>query len=430
LKFKEDDNKKTLFLKKRAQKRSFQSKEASIYIHIPFCDSLCSFCGCTTFITKKRGPILKYLEALKKEISQTPFMEYKTIKSLHFGGGSPSMLTTNEISEILQVIKSRYEISDDAEVAIEVDPRDVSKEKIKELFSIGFNRISMGVQDFNEKTQKAINREHSFESVSELVNTAKTIGFQGVNIDLIYGLPYQTLNSFTETLEKVITLNPNRIAVFSYAHVPWMKKHQNLIKEKDLPNAEEKLKIFRTATGILTNAGYKHIGMDHFAKENDELSILQSKNKLSRNFQGYAAHGSLPLLGFGLSSISQTEDGYLQNTKDFQTYYEAIEKGHAPIHKTLDLSWDDELRRKVIMEILCHRKVDFKAIENEFDIVFTSYFSAELEKLKDLEKDGLLGVFKDKIEVFEKGKFFVRNAAMAFDKYLQKEIKNKYSKTI
>jgi oxygen-independent coproporphyrinogen III oxidase len=391
----------------------------SLYFHIPFCQSLCLYCGCNTVISKEQNISTRYLEALTRELAlvSAQLSPERVVEQMHWGGGTPTYLTPAQLAGLYQNIQQHFTIAPTAEISVEIDPRVTSAEHCRMLKELGFNRLSLGVQDFNPLTQRTINRIQSFEMVKEKVDYCRTLGFEKINIDLIYGLPHQSQQSFLPTIEKVIELSPERIALFSYAHVPWLKKQQQSFA-RFLPAAEEKFKIFMQAAEALCRAGYRYIGLDHFAKPEDELCRAQDARLLTRNFQGYTAKTGCDLFGFGVSAISSWKNVYLQNWHNLKEYYQGIENNQLPIMRGCHLTVDDELRREIIQRILCHGRLIPWEIAREFQIDFFSYFEAEWQSLQELAADGLLVLEKSGFEVTPLGRIFLRNIAAAFDRHL------------
>lgn len=409
------------------------SQELSLYFHIPFCDTLCYFCGCNMFVTRNRERIKRYLQYLKKEIDILAgyLLPERPVSQIHWGGGTPTHLSPEEINELAQYISSKFNIKKNAEISCEIDPRELTKEHLIALRNNGFNRISLGVQDFSEKVQVAVNRIQPESLTQQVIDWIRELKFESLNIDLMYGLPFQTIESFEETLDKVIKISPDRIAVFNYAHVPWMKKHMEMIKTEDLPTADIKLNILQLTINKLTDAKYVFIGMDHFAKPSDELSIALKEKKLYRNFQGYSTHSGTDLIALGISGISQLNDVYSQNVKKEVEYFNLIDEGKLPVEKGYMLTDDDHLRRKVIMKLMCDYELDITSIENEFRINFNEYFSNSLEKLKEIEKDDLVEISAEKIRVKGMGIMIIRNIAMMFDGFIERnDVLTKYSRTL
>jgi len=407
--------------------------DLSLYFHIPFCDTLCYFCGCNMLITRNRERIKTYVQYLKNEIDllRMYLNKERKIIQLHWGGGTPTHLNPDEITDLISYINNNFEIKPEAEEGCEIDPRGLTKEHLQALRSGGFNRISMGVQDFNEKVQIAVNRIQPEEMTRQVVNWVREQGFQSINLDLMYGLPFQTLDTFAKTVEAIIDISPDRIAVFNYAHVPWLKKHQALIKPEYLPRPEEKLSILKMTIEKLNKAGYVFIGMDHFAKPSDELAVAQREKKLYRNFQGYSTHAGTDLYGIGITSISQIGRCYAQNVKKENEYFEKLNNGNFPIERGYYLSDDDILRRYVITKIMCDFELDFGSVEKKFNIEFEKYFNKALEGMVEFIADGLVEIKNRKIIVTEMGRLLIRNIAMNFDRYIeQKTDKAKYSRTV
>ena len=407
--------------------------DLSLYFHLPYCDTLCFFCGCNMLITRNRERINEYIKYVQKEIDlvRTYLLPDRKVAQHHWGGGTPTHLNPDEIIKLASYINQSFEFIDNPEISCEIDPRELSKAHLEALHNNKFNRISMGVQDFNEKVQKAVNRIQPEDITRQAVNWIRELGYQSINLDLIYGLPFQTVKSFSETVEKIIDISPDRIAVFNYAHVPWMKKHMALIHEEDLPKAEEKLEILKTTIEMLTNAGYVFIGMDHFAKPDDELSVALRNKKLYRNFQGYSTNAGADLYGFGITSISQLKNIYAQNYKTEKEYYTALDNESIPTFKGYKLNEDDHIRREVIMRIMCDFELNYKSIEEKFNIKFKDYFKWGLNNLKEFESDDLIVMTDDGFKVKDMGRLLIRNIAMNFDGYMErKEDKAKYSRTV
>ena len=407
--------------------------DLSLYFHLPFCDTLCYFCGCNMIITRNRDRVKEYIRYLKKEIDmiRTYILPDRKVTQLHWGGGTPTHLRPEEIDEVASYIKSSFDFKDDSENGCEIDPRDLTREHLEALRRNGFNRISMGVQDFNDKVQKAVNRIQPEDITRQTVKWVRELGFNSINLDLMYGLPFQTIDSFSDTVDKIIDISPDRIAVFNYAHVPWVKKHMALIHPEDLPHPEVKLEILKMTIEKLTSAGYVFIGMDHFAKPDDELAIALKEKKLYRNFQGYSTHAGSDLYAMGITAISQLQNVYAQNFKTEREYFDSIDNEKLPVAKGYRLSDDDILRRDVIMKLMCNFELDFSAIEKQFNINFKEYFAWGLNNLKEMQKDELLLLDDKKIEVTQMGKLLIRNIAMNFDGYIErKEDTAKYSRTV
>ena len=408
--------------------------EISLYYHIPFCDTLCYFCGCNMLITHSRERIAEYLTYLKKEmnLSSPYFNKDRRIGQLHWGGGTPSYLTPEEIRSLAGSIKEHFTLSSEVESSVEIDPRGLTFEHMKAFRESGFNRISMGVQDFEPKVQEAVNRVQPEEITRDAVEWSRKLGFKSINLDMIYGLPYQTLKSFEDALRKIIDISPERIAVFNFAHVPWLKSHQKLIDKNTLPNPEMKLEILKMTIELLTSSGYIYIGMDHFAKPDDELAVAQKQKTLYRNFQGYSTHSGADLYAFGNSGISQFNHVYAQNYKSLRDYYAALDANRFPTVLGYKMTEDDIVRQHVIMRLMCDMELDKREVEKKFDIDFDSYFASAFPKLDGFVQDDLLKLTDDEIIVKGIGRLVIRNIAMAFDAYLEKMMKEKpiFSRTV
>ena len=406
----------------------------SLYFHIPFCDTICYYCGCNKIVTKNRDHAQPYLNAVYKELALQGelFKATRIVSQLHWGGGTPTFISHEQMSELMQQTRKHFTLLDDdsGEYSIELDPREVTTSSINLLRKLGFNRISLGVQDFNPKVQQAVNRIQSYKETRDVILAARKNNFHSISLDLIYGLPFQTIDSFNETVDKVLDLEPDRLSVFNYAHLPEIFKTQRQIYDFDLPSAEEKLAILQGVTNKLIAAGYEYIGMDHFAKPTDELAIAQKEKKLYRNFQGYSTNSDCDLVALGVTSIGKVADSYSQNIKTIKEYIEMVESEKLPVFRGVSLSEDDILRREVINQLICHFELSFKYIENIFSIKFHEYFSDELDRIKDMQADSLLELTEDKILVRLEGKLLIRNICMVFDVYLQENKHQRFSKTI
>ncbi len=416
-----------------ASNKRLNPSDLSLYFHLPYCDTLCYFCGCNMVITRNRSRVSEYISYIKKEIDllRGYLLTTRQVGQLHWGGGTPTHLSPDEINDLASYIQTSFSFKSDAENSCEIDPRGLSKEHLVALRQNGFNRISMGVQDFNIKVQEAVNRIQPESLTRQVVSWVRELGFDSINLDLIYGLPFQTAESFADTVDKIIDISPDRIAVFNYAHVPWMKKHMALIKEEDIPPADVKLSILKSTIEKLVNAGYEFIGMDHFAKPNDELSIALKEKKLYRNFQGYSTRSGLDLYAFGITGISQLENIYAQNFRTEKEYYQSLDSEVLPIAKGYTLSQDDHIRRYVIMKLMCDFELDFKNVEDKFGIDFKEYFKWGLDNLANFQAEGLVNIANNKIEVIEMGQLLIRNIAINFDGYIEKKIDSaRYSKTL
>lgn len=401
---------------------NMQRRPLSLYFHLPFCATLCYYCACNRIVTANRERARDYLDLIKQEISlqASLFENTRPVTQLHWGGGTPTFFSAAEMTELMHHTARHFHLlhSDRGEYSIEIDPRTVEEGSIGLLRGLGFNRISLGVQDFDPQVQKAVNREQSVAQVRMVTEAARNYGFRSVSYDLIYGLPYQTVTTFSQTLAQVIELAPDRLSVFNYAHLPARFKAQRQINEAALPPAQEKLRILETTIATLLQAGYLYIGMDHFARPDDELAIAQRHGKLQRNFQGYSTHRGADLVGLGVSAIGQIGSVYAQNAKAMPEYSEAIRNGTLAIKRGLILGADDLLRQRVITDIICQGAVCFGDIEQAHAIRFDQYFSHELQRLACLEADGLVERMPDGIRVTPKGRLLLRAVCMVFDRYL------------
>ena len=421
---------------KHFAEKSNQSDQAlSLYFHIPFCDTVCFYCGCNKVVTKDRSKAAPYLERVYKEIAMqaTLFDPSRKVDQLHWGGGTPTFISHNEMRELMAVTRKYFNLHDDdsGEYSIEIDPREVSRDSIKLLRELGFNRMSLGVQDFNPAVQKAVNRIQSREETMAALSAAREENFKSISVDLIYGLPLQTVESFDQTLDELIEISPDRVSVFNYAHLPERFKPQRRINEADLPEASAKLEIFKHCMEKLTNAGYVYIGMDHFAKPDDELTIAQKNGKLYRNFQGYATHADCDLVGIGITSIGTIANSFAQNVRTMDEYYAKIDKAELAVFRGVEIDTDDLIRREAIMQLICHFKLDFKPLETRFTIQFKDYFATELERYKTMVDDGLITMNGDSIEVTARGRLLIRNICMVFDRYIKPDEKTeRFSKLI
>jgi oxygen-independent coproporphyrinogen III oxidase len=393
----------------------------SIYVHIPFCESLCFFCACNKIVTKHHERSAEYLRYLNREIDL--HIEHlgagQTISQLHLGGGSPTFFSDEELAELMRMLKRNFVFAPSGEYSIEVDPRTVNEQRLKHLADLGFNRLSFGVQDFDPEVQKAVHRIQPAEQVFSLVEAARRFQFESVNVDLIYGLPMQTPESFKRTLAQVVELRPNRIALYGYAHLPERFKPQRRISEYELPAAADKITMLGSALKAFIDAGYVYVGMDHFALPDDDLAIAKRQGRLHRNFQGYSTQPDCDLISLGVSAIGRVGATYSQNAKTIEEYYDHLNHGRFPVVRGLALSRDDIVRRAVIMAIMCQGALEYEAIELAYMLDFKSYFADEMAALKALEKTDMLVLEKDGLQVTDTGWFFVRAVAMVFDKHLQ-----------
>ncbi|MEX0736311.1 MAG: oxygen-independent coproporphyrinogen III oxidase [Bacteroidota bacterium] len=394
----------------------------SLYLHIPFCDTLCYFCGCTTVITRNRDQIATYLKALETEIGRmAAYIDRdRQITQMHWGGGSPSYLNPGEIEGLSAFLKKHFRFAEDAEISVEIDPRGLTFEHMKAFRTMGVNRISLGVQDFDERVQRAVHRLQPEAMTRQALDWAATLGITSTNIDLIYGLPLQTLETFQSTLEKVVEISPDRIAVFNFAYVPWMKPHQRLIHSEDLPDTDTKLQLLGASVETLTRAGYEYIGMDHFAKPDDELAVAQRQKALHRNFQGYSTKAGADLYAFGMSAISHFGDVYAQNAKTLPEYLAAVESRRFPTAVGYKMTKDDQIRKFVIMRLMCDLEVEKAEVEDFFNISFDEYFDSSIEQLFDFTRLGMVRHSLNRITIEESGRLVLRNIAMCFDAYLNR----------
>lgn len=407
-------------------------KELSLYVHIPFCHSLCYYCGCNKVVTRHRNKADIYLDYLLEEVTQksSQFQHYQ-IKQLHLGGGTPSFLTIEQLTRLVKHLKASFQFPDNTEMSIEIDPREFAPVKLDLLKSLGFNRLSIGIQDTDLKVQKAINRVQSTLHIAKLIQRAKTVGFKSVNVDLIYGLPHQNKETFAKTLTDVQAMNIDRISLFSYAHMPSKFAAQRKIKDQWLPSSNDKFSLMQQAIERLTDGGFELIGMDHFAKPNDELAIAQQEGRLHRNFQGYTTQGNNDLLAFGVSAISAVGNSFCQNYKDLKHYYQAIEtNGHA-LEKGITLTQDDMIRADIIKALMCNLFVDKQKINEKFNINFDQYFADELTKLDTFIQDGILMTSTNWITASNRARLLIRNIAMTFDAYMKKHLnQQRFSRVI
>ena len=395
-------------------------KPLSLYFHIPFCSSICYYCACNKVITKRKERAEPYLQDLYREIEiqSSLFDGDREVRQMHWGGGTPGFLSLQQTQQLMEKIAQHFSLRRGVgnDYSIEIDPRVVEKGGIGHLRRLGFNRISLGVQDLDEKVQKAVNRVQSLEVIRAVIEDARRHGFRSINLDLIYGLPHQTLHSFAATLQQIIELAPDRIAMHNYAHLPQRFPPQRRIEAEDLPDSDVKLNILHNAIDQLSAAGYDYIGMDHFTRPDDELAVAQRNGNLHRNFQGYSAHAQCDSIGFGVSAIGQVQDNFSQNTTSLKDYHDSLELSHLPVVRGYQSKVDDLLRRDIIQQLVCHFRLDTRAIAEKWKIDFRNYFAVEMERLKGMEKDGLVALNGD-IVVLDPGRLLVRNICMIFDRY-------------
>lgn len=395
----------------------------SLYFHLPFCDTVCFYCACNKVVTRNRGRALPYLACLHREIAlQGALFDCdRVVEQLHWGGGTPTFLSREQMRDLMRTTRAHFTLRDDdlGEYSIEIDPRKADDLTVAVLRDLGFNRMSIGVQDFDLGVQRAVNRIQSQEETLRVLQAARREGFKSINMDLIYGLPHQSVASFGRTLGKVIEADPDRLSVFNYAHLPQLFKTQRRINEADLPSPAEKLEILALTIERLTEAGYVYIGMDHFGKPGDELAVAQRGGTLHRNFQGFSSHAECDLVAMGVSAISKVRDCYAQNTRDVDEYCRRVQAGHIPIFRGVELDPDDRLRRDVISELICHGRLDVAAVESAHRVHFAHYFASELAELEAMIRDGLLSVTPEAIQVLAPGRLLIRNICMVFDRYLR-----------
>ncbi|NOU51889.1 oxygen-independent coproporphyrinogen III oxidase [Pseudoalteromonas sp. JBTF-M23] len=404
----------------------------SLYVHIPFCHQLCYYCGCNKIVTRHQHKADTYLDNLELEIqSKAPLFKHYTVEQLHLGGGTPTFLTTEQMTRLITMLERHFKFNNQAQRSIEIDPRSLADNMLAHLHVLGFNRVSFGVQDFNDQVQEAVNRPQHMDDVIALLKHARELGFKSINADMIYGLPHQTPDSFAQSIEQLIALSPDRVSVFNYAHLPDKFAAQRKLKEADMPTPQQKLTMFKNTLQQMSQAGYQFIGMDHFAKKQDELAIAQQHGQLHRNFQGYTTHGDCDLLGLGVSSISQIGNAILQNEKELKTYYDAVNQHGFAISKGMQLNAEDLLRAQVIKQLICHFELDITEFEAHYNIEFKSHFADALSALTPLAQDGLVEISDNKIEVTSRGNLFIRIICMCFDEYLQQQLKTaRFSRVI
>ncbi len=410
----------------------YPERALSLYVHIPFCHKLCYFCGCNKVVTRQRHKADQYLDFLEREIRhQAPRFGQRQVSQMHWGGGTPTYLNKAQISRLMRLLRENFRFNDDAELSLELDPREIELDMLDHLRMEGFTRLSMGVQDFNKEVQRLVNREQDEEFIFALIARARELGFTSTNIDLIYGLPKQTPESFAFTLNKVAELSPDRLSVFNYAHLPTLFAAQRKIKDADLPSAQQKLDILQQTIASLTDAGYQFIGMDHFARPDDELAVAQRNGVLHRNFQGYTTQGDTDLLGLGVSAISMLGDCYAQNQKELKKYYQQVEEQGDALWRGLTLTRDDCIRRDVIKALICNFRLNFAEIERAWQLDFQDYFAEDLALLAPLAQDRLVEINDRGIQVTAKGRLLIRNICMCFDIYLRHKAKlQKFSRVI
>ncbi|MDP2564691.1 oxygen-independent coproporphyrinogen III oxidase [Pseudoalteromonas marina] len=403
---------------------SSQSRALSLYVHIPFCSQLCYYCGCNKIITRHQSKADTYIDFLAKEIAaQAPLFKHYSVEQLHLGGGTPTFLTPQQMKRLITLLEQHFNFTSTTERGIEVDPRSLAENMLVDLRMLGFNRVSFGIQDFNDDVQLAVNRPQHADTVKQLIIQARELGFKSINADMIYGLPLQTPESFKQTIEQLIELSPDRVSVFNYAHLPERFAAQRKIKEHDLPNAHDKLTMFKNTLEQMTQAGYQFIGMDHFAKADNELAIAQNEGQLHRNFQGYTTHGNCDLLGLGASSISQIGTAILQNKKELKHYYHSIEtQSGCALSKGMHLTHDDVIRADAIKQLICQFELNIDEFAKKYHIEFDTYFAEALVSLKPLIDDNMVIIENNHVSVTPRGNLFIRIICMCFDAHLQNKI--------
>lgn len=396
--------------------------DLSLYVHIPFCRDVCFYCGCNKVVTRRPGVAEIYLDHLTKEIQMvgSHYAAERTVTQLHWGGGTPTYLSPEQVERLMSDLRTNFTLSDspEREYSIELDPRTLAPSMLARLKQVGFNRLSLGIQDFDPDVQKAVNREQSVEMVTDLMQAARQLAFNSISFDLIYGLPRQSVQSMTVTLDRVLALSPDRISCYSYAHLPELFKPQRSIDRLEVPSGEQRLQLFEYILQRLTDAGYEYIGMDHFVKPEDDLAIARHNGRLQRNFQGYSTLKAADLVGLGVSAISSSAEFYVQNVRELDAYYQRLIDGDWPLHRGIELSEEDRLRRDVIMQLICNMRLDPRTIEQRYGIDFQSHFANELENLQPLIDDQLVNFDGREIVVTDLGRLLVRNVCMVFDQYL------------
>lgn len=406
----------------------------SIYVHVPFCARPCFYCGCNKIITRNPAHAEQYLQRLRREIELqgSLFARRRPVRQMHFGGGTPTYLTMTQLAGLFEHLSNHFSVdrSEGREFSIEIDPRTLEPHTLSALANLGFNRLSLGVQDFDSRVQWAVNREQSPEQIEQCMTQARELGYRSVSFDLIYGLPLQTVESFGQTLDTVVRMRPDRIAAYGYAHMPRLFKAQRAIRAEQLPDAETRLQLLALTVERLTEAGYVYIGMDHFALPDDDLARAMRNGSLHRNFQGYSTHGDCDLIGLGVSAIGAVGNSYSQNRKDLSSYYAALDQGRLPVDRGIALSVDDVLRREVIQRLMCKGELSMREIESRYALEFDNYFANELAALNALATDGLVTSDADAIQVTERGRALLRTIAMVFDAYLPRAASTQFSKVI
>ncbi|BBP02137.1 oxygen-independent coproporphyrinogen III oxidase [Sulfuriferula nivalis] len=416
------------------QQTQGSGRDLSLYVHIPFCDTLCYYCGCNMVATRNYTKATEYLVYLFQEITRIAEITApdRKVRQIHWGGGTPTYLHPDDISRLIAHIRAHFNIAEGAEIGCEIDPRELTHEHVQALADSGFNRVSLGVQDLNLTVQQAVNRIQSVELIHEVYGWMRDAGIPSINMDLMVGLPHQTVASFDDTLTQIIAMSPDRLAVFNYAHVPWLKKHQTLIQESDLPDLPTRIALQQLLLDRLGLAGYVYIGMDHYAKPDDELVKAQQQQTLYRNFQGYTTHKDCDIYAFGVSAISQTDEVYVQNAKNLAEYQQRIAQGGLATERGIRISYEDRLRRDAITKLMCDLTLDKSQFEQQWNITFDVHFADALATLADMQTDGLITLTPNTLQVTESGRLFLRNIAMCFDAYLSQpdKLTPRYSRTL
>lgn len=417
-----------------AQQSNQAARPLSLYLHIPFCDTVCFYCACNKVVTKDRRLARPYLDRLFQEIARQGelFDRQRPVEQLHWGGGTPTFISHDEMQELMAVTRQHFALRSDGqgEYSIEIDPREADAATVALLAGLGFNRLSLGVQDFDPQVQRAVNRLQSEDETIRVLEAARAEGFKSISIDLMYGLPHQTAENFRVTLERIVKASPDRISVFNYAHLPAMFKPQRRISEAELPSPGEKLRILQTTIEYLTDAGYVYIGMDHFARPDDELAVAQREGTLYRNFQGYSTRSGCDLVGLGVTAIGMVGDCYSQNLRDLEGYYQRLDAGRLAVFRGVELTADDRLRRDIITQLICMFELAIPPLEQSHGIVFADYFAPELTALQEMVRDGLVVTGPEQIRVTPAGRLLIRNICMVFDRYLQDKAGQRFSRVI
>jgi oxygen-independent coproporphyrinogen-3 oxidase len=410
------------FLERQSDTTLGSIEPLSLYVHIPFCRDICYYCACNKIVTRDAGVARRYLDALRNEIAMRSSLHGKQrpVRQMHWGGGTPTFLDSAEITELMHELASHFMLLDEGyrEYSIEIDPRTVDNSKIALLKGLGFNRISLGIQDFDPLVQKSINRQQPYAAVRELVQEIRRHEFRSLSFDLIYGLPHQDVYTMDTTLDKVLELRPDRISIYNYAHLPDRFPSQRAIDRLTLPSVDQKLALQDMIAAKLSGNGYTHVGLDHYVLPEDDLAIAQREGRLQRNFQGYSVQMASDLVGLGVSSISQVQDCYLQNARQLEEYYALLEANRFPVTRGCQLTADDKLRRHIIMELICNLKLDISACNDRFGVEFASVFAPQMERLRDMQRDGLVTLDDNEICITETGRPFLRVVCMCFDAYL------------